>query len=332
MATVDLKLPDPYGHAPLRRPGSARRTASIDVTWPRGRQENATFRGLARDVYTPTAGGTPVTVAFDEMLAEIGTDRTILAINASPARMELERLVGISGAGKLRAALDSLVQDGHVGSSPLRLLIDDIPGVIVVSDWAWSRWPQFYWKDEERRREKKLGEKEGVCIGFRPGSSALDTKGEYQNDQTASVLPLVHPEDPQGWHHLPDLHEVSLRRARCIDVWVASDIEIEARFQDSATTPDGGRIAVHEYSLRVSVEPTTQVLKAISAKPHILPFPECPAATGNLSLLLGTPVAQLRTTVLQLLRRTLGCTHLNDAIRALADVPELVDIVMNPGH
>jgi hypothetical protein len=50
---------------------------------------------------------------------------------------------------------------------------------------------------------------------------------------------------------------------------------------------------------------------------------ECPSAASNLSRLLGTPLPDLREKVLAELRGTVGCTHLNDALRALAEVPAL---------
>jgi hypothetical protein len=39
---------------------------------------------------------------------------------------------------------------------------------------------------------------------------------------------------------------------------------------------------------------------------------------------VGTPLADLRHEVLDKLRRVDGCTHLNDVLRALAEVPVLV--------
>jgi hypothetical protein len=45
----------------------------------------------------------------------------------------------------------------------------------------------------------------------------------------------------------------------------------------------------------------------------------------NLSRLLDSELPQLRQTVLDQLPGTLGCTHLNDALRALAEVPTLVN-------
>jgi Protein of unknown function (DUF2889) len=46
-------------------------------------------------------------------------------------------------------------------------------------------------------------------------------------------------------------------------------------------------------------------------------------AVANVGRLVGTPLTRLRTVVLERLRTTGGCTHLNDALRALAEVPIL---------
>jgi hypothetical protein len=51
---------------------------------------------------------------------------------------------------------------------------------------------------------------------------------------------------------------------------------------------------------------------------------ECPSAAARALDLLGAPLAELRNVVLERLARTSGCTHLNDALRALAEVPVLL--------
>lgn len=61
--------------------------------------------------------------------------------------------------------------------------------------------------------------------------------------------------------------------------------------------------------------------------PRSLPYDECPLAVHNVTALAGTP---LRTTVLGRLRGPLGCTHLNDMLRTLADVPELARRLLPP--
>ena len=59
--------------------------------------------------------------------------------------------------------------------------------------------------------------------------------------------------------------------------------------------------------------------------PYVLPFGECPGAVAGALGLIGTPLADIRETVLERLRGPAGCTHLNDALRALAEVPILVE-------
>ncbi|HEY2659678.1 MAG TPA: DUF2889 domain-containing protein [Caulobacteraceae bacterium] len=115
-----------------------------------------------------------------------------------------------------------------------------------------------------------------------------------------------------------------MRRARRIDVWVDDLIRIDAAFQDSATNPQGGRTAVHEYRLTAAADPGSLKLLAVYAEPRVLPYPECPAAAANVTRMIGTPLPDLRERVLNDLRGTAGCTHLNDALRALAEVPALV--------
>jgi hypothetical protein len=66
------------------------------------------------------------------------------------------------------------------------------------------------------------------------------------------------------------------------------------------------------------------VLTSVWADPRILPYAECPLAAPNVDRLVGTPLAELREVVLERLKGVAGCTHLNDALRALAEVPRLV--------
>ena len=76
--------------------------------------------------------------------------------------------------------------------------------------------------------------------------------------------------------------------------------------------------------LQATAEQGSGKLLLIAAQPRVLPYPECPAAAGNIARLIGLPLASLRQQVLVMLRRELGCTHLNDALRALAEVPALI--------
>jgi hypothetical protein len=292
--------------------------------------------GRARDVVTPPSGGAPVVCSEDSFHARLQWDRTIVDIHTSPHRPSVQRLVGARGGGYLRQALEEVLPEERRAATPLHLLLDDISGASLVAGWAWSRWTDA-WQNSiaaaaaaggssemARRMARSM---EGVCTGFRPGSSALNPDGTSNPHQSfAPVVDLRNDADPGGWHDFADqTGVVGMRRARWIDVWLDDVIRVESGFQDSAAEPGGGRTAVHEYRLTAAVDPATMRLVSVAAEPRVLPYPECPAAALNAPRMFGTPVAELRERVLSDLRGTAGCTHLNDALRALAEVPALVE-------
>ena len=277
----------------------------------------------ARDIVTPAAGGMTRHCAEDSLQALLRADRVILSIEAQPVRGALARLVGERGGGHLRGVLDQVVPEERDNETPLYLLLDDISGTSLIAPWAWSQWnPDWHAEVRRMKADPEFAKKfrmDDVCIGLRRGSSGHDSSAEG-----APTADLRHPEDPEGWHEFPVQQGVAMRRARRIDVTVNGFIQIDAAFQDSATTPAGERAALHEYRLTATADPRSLELLALSAEPRVLPFPECPAAAANVSRLLGTPLPQLREAVLARLPGTQGCTHLNDALRALAEVPALV--------
>jgi hypothetical protein len=284
--------------------------------------------GRARDIVTPRSGGAPITCAEDEFAASLRPDRIIAAIEAHPVRPALSQLVGERGGGGLRKILEKVAPEERRNATPLYLILDDISGASLVAGWAWSQWdPNWLTHAREIMQgfdlEKAFRSREGVCIGFAPGSSAFEPGKDRSGGTPAPDL--RHPDDPEGWHAFTVQDSVGLRRARRIDVWLNEVVVIDSAFQDSASTPQGGRAVVHEYRLRVTADLESQRVLSIEAEPRVLPHMECPSATANLSRLLDSPLSGLREKVLAELRGTAGCTHLNDALRALAEVPALVD-------
>jgi hypothetical protein len=282
--------------------------------------------GRARDVIMPATGGAPIVCAEDVFEAWLRPDRTIIAIRSEPARAALSRLVGERGGGGLRQVLTDVVPDERRDATPLSLILDDISGTSLVAGWAWSQWDPD-WRVNARAAlqgfnlERAFRSREGICIGFAPGSSGL----KLETDRSGTPAPdLRNPQDPDGWHAFTIQQSVGLRRARRIDVSLVDAVSIDSAFQDSATTPDGGRAVVHEYRLSATADPRSGRMLSIEAEPRVLPFVECPGAAANLKRLIGSPLHELREKVLAELRGTAGCTHLNDALRALADVPVLV--------
>jgi hypothetical protein len=290
------------------------------------------MRGRARDIRTG-AGGDIEVLGADSMTATIGPQRDIEAIAVDPPRPNIGGLVGARAGGGLRSAIDQAVPDDRRHHTPLALLLDDVAGTSLVGSFAWSRHGDD-WMTRLRRGREGLAvaprTMAGVCSGFRPGSSGLSPDGTPISVGTnvVAVSPLADPDDPDGWHDLTPLAPVGMRRARRMDVWRDGDqFLIVAHFRDSCSDPVLDEVAIHEYSLDATIDVTTLTLTTLTATPRVLPYPECPAAAPNVAWLVGEPLSELRTRVLEVLRGTDCCTHLNDALRALADVAVLLPAV-----
>ncbi|HEX7856270.1 MAG TPA: DUF2889 domain-containing protein [Sphingobium sp.] len=319
---------NPLGHSPARRPGSIRRTMSVDVDWPDENPLAARFQGRARDIYTPADGGDAVLIAKDEIVGRFADRRTIGEIASIPPRADVASLAGERAGSNLRSAIDRALHREKLEGAPLYLLLDDLAGASLVCMWGWARWHPNYMQEQIRQggAQFSIGSMEGVCIGFRPGSHALDHRPGEAVTNSSHVLPLPNPEDPQGWHDFAvTTGGAGFRRARLIDIWRESDvIRVESIFQDSASLPGTTmREAIHEYRLSGTADAATGQLLTLDATAGSLPHAECPAAMVNMNVIVGTPMGELRETVLDRLKRTAGCTHLNDMIRSLAEVPVL---------
>ncbi len=327
---------NPSGHVPNRRPDSIRRTSTISTHWPDGFGEPMVMRGQARDIFTDEKGAIDL-IAEDEFRIRATARREILAIEVFPDRPEAQKLVGCRAGGQSRSVLAEALPDEKAAGTPLYLLLDDFAGASLVAGWAWSRWVDD-WRAMARTKGTastagKNGNMAGICAGFRPGSTALDDQGSARQDvqSFAKVPSLVDPEDPEGWHALSEQEGVGKRRARWIDIWREDGlIQMDIGFQDSGTTPEGDhRAAIHEYRVRATADPDTLVLSSVDVDPRVLPFRECPAASPNAAIMVGTPLRELREAVLLELKGTAGCTHLNDVLRSMAEVPQLAAHLRN---
>jgi hypothetical protein len=274
---------------------------------------------------TPADGSHPVVLSEDTMRVGVdSTTRTIEEIEAHPARPEVTKLIGSRGGGNSRAVLAEAMADESAAGTALYLLLDDIAGASLIAGFAYSRWID---RDllVQAINTRPARDMTGICTGFQPGSGALMPDGSSKwNHQVQPVAPLPRVDDPLSWHALEEVTGMAMRRARRIDVHVDDVITIDSMFQDSSTVPAGGRVAVHEYRLTATADPGTGELLTIDADPRVLPYNECPLASRNVGKILGTPLSELRTVVLERFAGTEGCTHLNDAMRALAEVPVLV--------
>jgi hypothetical protein len=310
--------------APPRRPGSVRRTATLDFTWPDGMAGNTVLDGRARDMRTDGDGTATI---LDEATLSVVSDpgRVIKEIRSAPGLPGLQSLAGESAMSGFRRRLAAVAgDDAALAGSPLYQLLDDIPGATLVSGTAWQRW---YDMDDYRVFKSEVSKRvmRDVCTGYQDGSSALNPDGTlvWQHERPHAV-DIDDTGDDLAWHRRARPAEVTLCRARRIDVWADGGVlHVDAFFQDSSTLPEGGRQSIHEYTLTAQADLATGVVHSVTPVPRVLPYDECPLAVQHVTALAGRPLRDLRATVLDRLRGPLGCTHLNDMLRALAGVPAL---------
>lgn len=286
--------------------------------------------GCARDLLTPSQGA-PRTLAEGRFEARLAEDKTITGIHADAPGPDLSHLVGERGGGHLRMVLRESLPQLVASSDPLYLVLDDVSGSALVSAFAWVQWNPG-WAEEFRQRvgaeqhDKLMAQRVNVCWGLQEGNSGMRTDGPPRNVADANAGELRNPADPEGWHDFAEADGPGFRRARRIDVLrdeKAGVIRIDSAFQDSAKMREGGRVAIHEYRLLANVDMGTLEILTLEPEARILPFSECPGAIHNTARLIGRKLPDIRDEVLALLRGPEGCTHLNDALRALADVPKL---------
>jgi hypothetical protein len=198
------------------------------MDWPNGTENALRLTGLGRDAVTGDASIAPDVIATSSISVAVAMDRTIVDIAAEPPDERISELVGSRGGGHLRSAIDEHLPGERDRGTLLHLLLDDISGTSLIARFALARHP--YATDTRDDRLRSLASMEGVCIGFAPGSSALDADrvGGYAH-HNQPVTSLVNPEDPQGWHTLHPAATVSMRRASRIDVCRADRVRRRAR-------------------------------------------------------------------------------------------------------
>jgi hypothetical protein len=308
---------------PPRAPGSVRRTTSIDMLSPDGLDGDLVATATARDLFTDALGKATV-IAF--ATADVRIDRfthQVLSFRTEPELPALEGVVGKSVVSGFRRSVDAAFSHkGIVGSRPLYQLLDDLPGATLVSPYAALRAGVAV-----RLDDGQLDARVGLCAGWAEGSYAVNfvrSAGQLPVSAGATA-PRVEQDDPLAWHTMALLPPLGMRRLRRIDVAISeSDMFcIDARFRDSHCDENQVESILHEYAVAATADATTAVVVSATADPGVLPFGECPAAVGSASRVIGQRLQDLRPWVRDSLTGTSTCTHLNDTLRALADVPLL---------
>lgn len=290
----------------------------MQLSWPEGMDGAIHLQGRGRDLLTLANPIDSEVLAFDQIDAVLDATRVIQRVESSPPLPPRAEMVGQHALKGFRKAIAPILDEPGYADRPLAQLLDDFVGVSVISGWIFAKWAQRSSAIDRRTMQD-------VCVGYATGSTAFD---DMTNLHRSYIVPPAEvDDDPEAFHDLGPLTEATVRRLRRIDVWREDEqLMIDAMFSDSGVLSNPThRSAIHEYRVRASAEGGEGEwrLASIAADPGALPYRECRAAPANLNSLIGTRLSELRPTVLRELRGALGCTHLNDTVRSLAEAGAL---------
>ncbi|MCH2173519.1 hypothetical protein MK489_22310, partial [Myxococcota bacterium] len=188
LAGLPPRLEDSITGTPDRRPGSLRRTSTIDMVWPGGLGTPLHLVGRARDLLTPERGD-PKVLDRASMRVEVDNTRTVMSVEAVPERSGIKDLVGARGGNELRTAIDRALPKERELATPLHLLLDDVAGTSLIAGYAWSRTSSKTRKQMQEAASRKssswngegFGHRKGkiICSGLRPDGWA-ETHRRYE--------------------------------------------------------------------------------------------------------------------------------------------------------
>ncbi|SHN48110.1 DUF2889 domain-containing protein [Cryptosporangium aurantiacum] len=376
---------EPVHGTPARRPGSVRRTSTVDMLRPDGLTGRVVVDARARDLHTDADGShSAATTRIDAEVDYVG-GWTLRTLSADPPDDRLAALVGVSVASGFRRRVQETLPEHYANATLLHLLLDDFPVATLVSGVALSAAGGFRASGETLDRVARAD----LCSGWRtggtimlgitrdrmipavtgpdapdpaepsrdsivpasagPGSAGTDSAGpdsagpDPDPGSGGRVVPGVPGVpasaaeawdpvawdpvawDPVAWHDRPDLPPHAVRRARRLDLWSADGLlELDSWYRDSHVDADGRESVIHEWAVRGTVDPSDYRIRAMTATPRVLPWVECPSSAASAERLVGRDVRELRPLVRRELTGISTCTHLNDQLRQLADVPGMV--------
>jgi hypothetical protein len=315
---------------PSRKPGSIRRTSTIDTIRPGDILGAAVQIGRARDVRTTPDGNVEVlgTATVESRLAHSEGYR-LVEITSDPLRPELDELNGRPVSTGFRAAVAELVPDELENATLLHLLLDDLPGAALVSGYAIGAAGATFVRDPNA----PVLQIEGLCAGFQRGGTIMVEVGAGRLPPvvTGPPAPSLLDDDRDAWHEVRALGAHDMRRWRCLDVVPGATptdlVSVEAYFRDSHMDAEGHETVIHEYTVVAAVDPSNEAITYGSAEAHTLPWLECIEAVGSGERLGGRPLRGLRPDVRAEFVGITTCTHLNDTMRSIEDVRALLPLL-----
>jgi hypothetical protein len=309
----------------------ARRTISIDAAWPEaGGVGTLQIHAAARDIVLGENGGR---WSDDQTLSLVldGASRRIQRVSAEPAHgLDLTPLVGAFVGSGFRRLLLAHFSDADLAPSLLGSLLDALPGISFLSGYVLRAEAPLRQLSVEERAAKSS--RTGICAGHTADGvlhTWIDRNG-YSPVPVGPPAPVLAMSAADGWHAAPYVRPRSIRRTRRVDVGPMSPagdalmVPVDEMFRDAATNDAGETTILHEYTVTASADPRAGVLTAIDAEPRVLPYQDCPAAAMSAKRVTGVPIRDLRAWVSANLAGETTCTHLNEALRFLADLDYLI--------
>jgi hypothetical protein len=288
---------------------------------------DAQVRGVARDEVTAADGDTRV---VDETSLLVETDGGLITtFVVDPAPFDPGELVGHPlRTGVRRRDREVFEADG----STVGLLLDDLSGAMVAAGYVLAMDGGTEPADAstpppappEGATERQLSQVD-LCSGWRADGTMMVTLRAGEPMRFNPVAPV--PERPDGADGWPaaSIPTPGLRRHRRIDVVPeAGHWRVDAWFRDTYRGHDGAMGSLHEYTVDAVIDAHDHTVLEVRAIPHVLPWAECPAAADAVGKVVGLPVEGLRATVQKALVGIESCTHLNNELRELADLPVMV--------
>ena len=221
-----------------------------------------------------------------------------------------------------RSTVGTLFPDDVAGASLLHLLLDDWVGAALVSGYAVQH-TAITLGIEEKLPPGTADHMAGICAGFAEDASLVPYA--KRNGTIPSVHgPVAPPLAADGMHTVEPLRAHGMRRFRRLDL--APNGEFDARLRDSHVDGDDVETIVHEYTVEGTVDASARTVTSVAATVHVLPWQECPGAIGSAARIQGMTLSELRSRVRGEFVGTSTCTHLNDTLRAIADLDALLDL------
>ncbi|OBK27210.1 hypothetical protein A5634_23810 [Mycobacterium asiaticum] len=291
--------------------GRRRRTSTID-THPDG-SRGSLVELRARDAGAATAAEVRVSAHLTDQVID---DITVHA--------GLDVLLGSRVGAGFRAKIAQLFPEEVRRASLLHLLLDDWVGAALVSGYA-TQYGAIVDDVEQKMPSGVADRMAGICAGFAPQASLIGYARQHDVIPTGQG-PVAPPLD--GLHEVEPLRARGMRRFRRLDMWPGQTgaVHFEAHFRDSHMDDHLVETILHEYTVAGTVDSSTRTITSVTAEVRVLPWQECPGAIGSAGRVRGMTLSELRDRVRGEFVGTSTCTHLNDTLRAIADLDALLDL------